>query len=125
MVWTIHESSLIHLHEITMKQTPEEKLVRRNFLPGHLTRDGFLGSDSRHIHDIVAADARRLESLKIQIKQIGSTMRRFLVAGKDGLGMPVAVKPHFTVEVRWMRGMLPCPFMDCGLHHKLVSTSPS
>ena len=103
-----------------MKQTPEEKTLYRNFLPGEITRDGFLGSDTRHIHDIVAADENQMQILQISIERLTDKMQGLIEAGKEGLEQEVSVPPCFSVSVHWVRGMLPCPFGDRGLHHKLI-----
>ena len=104
-----------------MKLTPREKRIRSNFEPGKITRDGFLGSDERHIHDIIYEDERTLSKLKVNINQIADRMQYFIEEGKKGLDSPVQLGDHI-IQIQWDRGMLPCPFGDPGLHHKLVAT---
>jgi len=105
-----------------MKQLPEEKSLRHNFMPGILTRDGFLGSDQRHIHDIISADARNMALHDLKKSCLVEKMIVCIEAGKAGLGECVSVDTHLTVRIGWVRGMLPCPFGEAGLHHKLVCT---
>ena len=104
-----------------MKQTPEEKRKRENFLPGKITRDGFLGEDERHIHDIIEDDARRLASMGLTVQGVAETLQRFIQLGKEGLESPVEDQNHI-IEVQWQRGALPCPFGEAGLHPKIMAT---
>ncbi len=104
-----------------MKLTPREKIIRSNFKPGKITRDGFLGTDVRHIHDIIQTDERTLFRLKTSLNQIADRMQYFIEEGKKGLETSVAVG-DCKVQIQWDRGMLPCPFGERGLHHKLIAT---
>jgi hypothetical protein len=104
-----------------MKQTYQEKIKRVNFEPGHITKDGFLGTDQRHIHDIIQADKHILSRLKVNSNQIAERMQYFIEQGKKGLEMSVEVE-DFQIRVQWDRGMLSCPFGERGLHHKLIVT---
>jgi hypothetical protein len=104
-----------------MKQTFQEKTKRINFEPGHITKDGFLGTDERHIHDIIRADEMTLARLGIDIDQIAERMQAMIEKGKEGLESPVQSEVYL-IQVQWDRGMLPCPFGERGLHHKLVVT---
>lgn len=103
-----------------MKQTHEEKKLLPNFLPGKITRDGFLGMDTRHIHDIVEADLKILERLGISKEEIADRLQSFIDAGKEGLESHVDLG-DYIVKIDWDRGMLPCPFGECGLHHKIIA----
>jgi hypothetical protein len=104
-----------------MKLTPKEKAIRSNFEPGKITRDGFLGSDRRPIYDIIHEDERTLSKLKVNIYQVADRMQYFIEEGKKGLETSVEVG-DCKVRIQWDRGMLPCPFGERGLHHKLVAT---
>ncbi len=102
-----------------MKETPEElELKRANFLPGKITREGFLGTDTRHIHDIVAADRKYLSGTGVTCQQIAARMQFFIDEGKKGLDSEVEVE-DYIVKLQWARGMLPCPFNDKTMHYKI------
>lgn len=103
-----------------MKPTPEEERLMNNFLPGKISKDGFLGSDSRHIHDIVEEDMRILEALDVDRTYLADRLHFFIRSGRQGLGMPVE-EEGYRIEVNWQRGMLPCPFGEPGLHPKLMA----
>ncbi len=102
-----------------MKPLPEEEKIRKNFQPGEITRDGFLGIDTRHIHDIIRDDLQTLEHKKISPQQIADRLQYFTDKGKEALENKVAVDTY-TVQVTWARGMIPCPFGEPGLHHKIT-----
>ena len=104
-----------------MKPTPREKMIQSNFEPGKITRDGFLGIDVRYIHDIIQADERTLSKLKISANRIADRMQYYIEEGKKGLETSVEVG-DCKVRIQWDRGMLPCPFGERGLQHKLVAT---
>ena len=105
-----------------MKQTPQEKHIYENFLPGKITKEGFLGDDARHIHDIIEEDLHTLTRMGITQDQIADRLQYFIEEGKKGLETPVTVD-HFVTHVIWRRGMLPSPFGDPKrLYHKIVAT---
>ena len=104
-----------------MKQTPEERKILDNFQPGAISKDGFLGSDDRHIHDIVEEDHRILSRMGLNPEMIAKRLKYFIHEGKKGFGSKVDLE-GFTVRVEWDRGMLPCPFGEAGLHPKIVAT---
>ena len=103
-----------------MKQSYEEKKHYSDFLPGKITRDGFIGKDTRHIHDIVESDRLILDKLNISNEIIADRLQYFIDAGKEGLESHVDLG-NFIVKIEWDRGMLPCPFGEKGLHHKLIA----
>ena len=104
-----------------MKLTPEEKRIRKNFLPGNLTKTGFKGQDSRHIHDIIESDLIKLQKLGFSYEQVADRLQWFIDEGEKGLEGPVDLGTY-VVQVQWQRGLIPCPFGERGLHHKLIAT---
>jgi hypothetical protein len=105
-----------------MKQTPQEKKIYDNFKPGKITKEGFLGDDTRHIHDIIEEDVHTLARLGVTQEQIADRLQYFIEEGKKGLETPVDLG-DFTTQVIWRRGMLPSPFGDPKrLYHKIVAT---
>jgi hypothetical protein len=101
-----------------MKQTPEMNEIQQRMQPGVLTLDGFLGHDHRNLIDILVEDDARVSRRDVTHEQIAAAMRSLMDAGAEGLGEFVSVPPHFEVRVESVRGKLPCPFGDRGLHRK-------
>lgn len=104
-----------------MKRTPEEIKLRSNFEPGTLSKDGFLGEDDRHVHDIIEADEKTLLRLNVTNELIADRLQYFIEVGKKGLETAVDLG-DYSVQVIWQRGMMPCPFGERGLHHKIIAT---
>ncbi len=105
-----------------MKQTPQEKELRKNFQAGKITKEGFLGNDPRHIHDIIEADVHTLAHLGVSLSQVAERLQYFIEEGKKGLETLVDLG-DYTTHVRWSRGMLPSPFGGPKrLYHKIVAT---
>lgn len=104
-----------------MKETPVEKLVRANFEPGKLSKNGFLGDDTRHIHDIIQADRLTLAGLGITQEALADKLQYFIEQGKKVLEGKLDLG-EFVVQIQWSRGALPCPFGEPGLYHKIVAT---
>ncbi len=103
-----------------MKQTPQESKIFANFKPGKISKDGFLGDDARHVHDIVKADLFALSKLKVTKEEIADRLQFFMDQGKKALEKEVDLG-DFTVNIFWSKGMLPCPFGEHGLHHKITA----
>lgn len=104
-----------------MKQTPLEKKLIDNFKPGKITKKGFLGDDIRHVHDIIKEDLLTLSRMGIEVEAIADRLQYFIDEGKKGLETKVDLG-DFTVQISWDRGMLPCPFGEPKLHHKINAT---
>jgi hypothetical protein len=104
-----------------MKQTPKEIKSLENFEPGKISKDGFLGKDRRHLHDIIRADQLSLSRLNVTTEQIAARLQYFIDKGKCAFETEIEFG-EFSVRVKWSRGMLPCPFGEQGLHHKIVAT---
>ena len=105
-----------------MKQTPQEQKIYDSFKPGKITKEGFLGDDTHHIHDIVEEDMHTLARLGVTQEQIADRLQYFIEEGKKGLETSVDLG-DFTTQVIWRRGMLPSPFGDPKrLYHKIVAT---
>lgn len=104
-----------------MKETLEDKRLVEKFKPGVLSKDGFLGADKRHIHDIIEADARTLAQFGVTREEIADALADLIEAGKKGLGQAVDHGP-FEITVFWERGLIPDPFGGRVRSPKLVAT---
>lgn len=103
-----------------MKQTPQEKKIQPNFESGKISKDGFLGSDNRHIHDIIQADQLILNRLNVSLNDIADRLQFFIEQGKKGLEGRVDLG-DYVVQLTWGRGKLPCPFGEPELHNKIIA----
>ncbi len=104
-----------------MKKTPHENDIADNFLPGKISKEGFLGNDTRHIHEIVFKDSRTLARINITQEQVANRLQYFIEQGKKGLETTVDLG-DYSVKIIWSRGLLPCPFGEPKLHHKIMAT---
>ena len=104
-----------------MKETPREKIILANFQSGTISKSGFLGNDTRHIHDIVHDDLQTLTRLGVTQGQIADFLQLLIDKGKEGLESRIEFK-NFIIEVVWFRGKIPCPFADPGVHPKLMAS---
>lgn len=64
-----------------MRQTPLEKKLLDNFKPGKITKDGFLGHDTRHVHDIIKEDLLTLSRLGGEAEAIADRLQYFIDEG--------------------------------------------
>ena len=103
-----------------MKETPQEAEIRQRMQPGVLTRDGYLGHDDRHIHDIVAADEAELERLGITAEQLATRMEHLMNTAFDSIEDVVLVDGNWEVEYESFRGFIVCAFMHPGRYRKGV-----
>jgi hypothetical protein len=101
-----------------MKQTVQMREIQDKMKPGVITRDGFLGTDSRNLIDILIEDDAKVKRLNLTHGQIAGRMQELREAAKRGLGDFISVAPHFEVRVDMVRGKLPCPFGHPGLIQK-------
>ena len=101
-----------------MKMSPEYAKAQANMQPGVITADGFLGSDTRPIADIIAGDETAMERLGLDFDEVAELMRHLMAEGRKGLGEPVTVDGRWIVQVFEARGFLASPFED-GIFRKV------
>ena len=104
-----------------MKMSPHYRKAQDNMVPGEITADGFLGSDTRPLPDIIGADEEKLQALGLTFEDIGEKLQSLLDQGRKGLGEPITVEEKWLVQVSEARGFLACPFED-GIFRKITAT---
>ena len=104
-----------------MKMSPQFRKAQDNMAPGEITADGFLGSDTRPLPDIIEADEEKLQALGLTFEDVGQKLQSLLDQGRKGLGEPITVEGTWLVQVSEARGFLPCPFED-GIFRKITVT---
>ncbi|NOR44946.1 MAG: hypothetical protein GQ534_05110 [Candidatus Delongbacteria bacterium] len=101
-----------------MKQSPQLSKAEDAMKPGVITKDGFLGSDHRHLVDILIEDDAEVARLGLTHEIIAEKMKFFKEKGLKGEGLSIDVDDNFEVNVESVRGKLACPFGEPGLISK-------
>ena len=105
-----------------MKQTPEYDSIQRQMLPGVITLEGFLGTDTRKLIDILSEDDAAVRRSEKTHEQIAQRMQFFRDSGMPGLGEFMSIDEKFDVRVDSVRGKLPSPFGGPGMYDKVNTT---
>ncbi len=95
-----------------MKQTVDMQTIQTNMLPGQFTADGFLGSDTRSLTDILLADQETVNRLGTTHETIAARMQALTDLGMTAPETPVVVDETFSVQADEYMGFIPCPFSD-------------
>ena len=104
-----------------MKMPPQYTKAQANMVPGEITAEGFLGSDSRPLLDIIEADEEKLQALGLNFESLAKKMQHLMDEGRRGLGEGITVDSKWLVQVSEARGFLACPFED-GIFRKITAT---
>jgi hypothetical protein len=107
---------------MNMKQTPGYDAIQRQMAPGVITLDGFLGTDTRKLIDILNADDAIVRRAEVTHEEIAQRMQYFRDAGLDGLGEFMTIDEEYDVRVDSVRGKLPSPFGGPGMYEKVNTT---
>ncbi len=102
-----------------MKQNPVEKAIQERMAAGALTLDGFLGTDTRGVDEIIAADRARIIAAGVTHKELAEFLQSLHEAADSGLETEVAMFDG-RLSVRMIEGMgrIPCPFACGAVCHK-------
>lgn len=99
-----------------MKQTPELERIQKLMQPGVISKDGFLGNDTRNLADILDDDERLVANLGFTHESIANAMEDITNEGKETFGNPKMVRGFLQVTVESSMGKIASPFG--GLHNK-------
>jgi hypothetical protein len=100
-----------------MKALEDLKHVQESMMPGVITGEGFLGTDTRPIQDIIAADEQEMTYLGLDFESLGARMRQLLESGAYCQGASTIVGGRWRVVADEVKGEFPSPWND-GLFHK-------
>lgn len=104
-----------------MKKNPAEQLIRDRLEAGSLSIEGFLGTDTRSLADIIAADTGSVEAAGLTVKELGDFLEKLHVTADGGWESRVPMYDgKISVRSDETLGQIPCPFA-CGAQcHKAV-----
>jgi len=101
-----------------MKRTPEMQAVVDRMQPGVLCRDGFVGTDTRSIEEIIDADAAALAAADVSAGELADRLQGVYDAAVDAFGAPTNVAPGVTAVWREAMGRIPSPWPGDGTFSK-------
>lgn len=101
-----------------MKQSPQEQEQNRRLSPSKFSRDGFLGSDTRSLEEIVSSDRRTLEGRGLTVEAVAKGLRDIFARAKAGLGDEVDLGGGAAAAYHEARGRVPSPFSGDGTFEK-------
>jgi hypothetical protein len=104
-----------------MKKTPQEEKLEEVLYSSKIVAGGFMGTDSRSLHEIIDSDAAVLEKLNYSHHQIAERMRQITDVAKAALGNPVKVDENIQVRTEEAKGPLICPWPHPGAFAKRVT----
>jgi len=106
-----------------MKENPADQPIRERLEPGHISVEGFLGTDNRPIADIVAADTGVVEAEGFTVEQLGDFLEKLHVTGDGGWESRVPMYDgKISVRSDETLGQISCPFACGGQCHKAIIT---
>lgn len=94
-----------------MKENPRHIPVVESLREGILSRDGFMGEDTRPFTDIILDDAAVLASAGTNAVELADKMTRLTRAALAQAGQEVVVEGYRVLVEDYM-GRISCPFRD-------------
>lgn len=95
-----------------MKQTADMQIIQDKMQPGKLTAEGFLGTDTRNLRDILLADQETVNRLGVTHEEIARRMQAITDVGKKMTEALLPLSEGYAVQVDEYMGAIPCPFGD-------------
>jgi hypothetical protein len=100
-----------------MKQTMDMQSIQEKMQAGKLTAEGFLGTDTRNLQDILFADQETVKRLGVPHEEIAARMQAITDVGRKMTEALLPLTAGYAVQVDEYMGAIPCPFGD---HHNSV-----
>ena len=105
-----------------MKETPKDKKIHKNLLPGQMSIEGFLGKDKRSFSEIISADQAELDRLDLTTKMITDRLQHFTDSAFESYDGSIIIDDKYEVIYQSFRGKLICPFGHPGVYRKGLIT---
>ncbi len=104
-----------------MKATPKEMKITQRMQPGAITLNGFLGSDTRPLNEIISDDEAALNRLGHTKEDIAAKMEYLTQKSWGSYEDEILIDGKYLVETEVFRGKLPCPFSHIGIYRKAIT----
>ena len=101
-----------------MKLSPSEQKLYENLQPSKFSSEGFLGTDTRPVNEIIADDLQTIENLGITKERLVSVLKDIYEKAKNSLGAEIIIAPNTIVRFYESMGRIPSPFKGDGVFEK-------
>lgn len=101
-----------------MKQTPDNQALAQRLAASKFSGEGFLGTDTRPLEEIIADDARTLARLGVTAEALLAALRAAFEMARAALGGEVELRPGVTAVAHEAMGRIPSPFRGDGVFEK-------
>ena len=98
--------------------TKLDELLRSSMI----VADGFMGNDTRPLHEIVASDLAVLARVGVSHRELAGRMREISNIARAGLCTWVPINGSLEAMADDSRGLLVCPWPHRGRYNKTVTT---
>ncbi len=101
-----------------MKLSPQDRRLIHNLAPSKFSKDGFLGTDTRSLEEIIAEDLRTLKKTGVSKELLARTLRDAYQKAKDAFGAEIEIRKNVKAVFHESMGRIPSPFCKDGLFEK-------
>lgn len=101
-----------------MKLSPQERRLIHNLAPSKFSKDGFLGSDTRSLEEIIADDFHTLKKAGVPKELLAKALKDVYQRAKDAFGAEIEIKKNVKAVFHESMGRIPSPFCKDGLFEK-------
>lgn len=105
-----------------MKQSPQMQKLEELLRSSVLVANGFMGTDSRRVMEIIDADKAELNKLGVTAEEVGARMREITETAIQALGTWARIDDRRQAKVDEARGAIACPWSHGQAFPKRVTT---
>ncbi|MEN6386849.1 MAG: hypothetical protein ABFD79_16840 [Phycisphaerales bacterium] len=104
-----------------MKKSPDIEKLEKILNSSAIVSGGFMGTDTRDLYEIIAADLSELAGLGITITKLVSRMKEITAAAIPALGNWTNIDEKRHARVDEAKGRLTCPWPHLGRFEKRIT----
>ena len=101
-----------------MKLSPEDQRLVHNLKPSKFSKEGFLGTDSRSVQEIIDDDLRTLKKAGVSQELLVQALKDAYLRAKNAFGAEIEIRKNVKAVFHESMGRIPSPFCKDGLFEK-------
>jgi len=101
-----------------MKLSPEDQRLVHNLKPSKFSKDGFLGTDTRSLEEIIADDLHTLKKAGVSKESLVKALKDAYQKAKEAFGAEIEIRKNVKAVFHESMGRIPSPFCKDGLFEK-------